>query len=40
LLGYGADYPISFYSQKTGEQIDAVVDLSKVQTKEVDYIYF
>ena len=28
LLGYGADYPISFYSQKTGEQIDAVVDFN------------
>ena len=40
LLGYGADYPISFYSQKTGEQIDAVVDLSKVQTKEVDTSIF
>jgi hypothetical protein len=40
LLGYGADYPISFYSSKTGEQIDAVVDLSKVQTKEVDTSIF
>jgi hypothetical protein len=40
LLGYGADYPISFYSTKTGEQIDAVVDLSKVQTKEVDTSIF
>ena len=40
LLVYGADYPISFYSSKTGEQIDAVVDLSKVQTKEVDTSIF
>lgn len=40
LLGYGADYPMKFYSSVTGESIKTVVDLSKVQTKEVDFSLF
>jgi hypothetical protein len=40
LLGYGPEYPMSFYSTKIGEQVDVVVDLSKVQTKEVDTSIF
>jgi hypothetical protein len=40
LLGYGADYQMKFYSGITGESINTVVDLSKVQTKEVDFSLF
>ena len=36
LLGYGHDYSVKFYSAKAGKTIDANIDLSKVQTKEVD----
>jgi hypothetical protein len=40
LLGYGADYAMKFYSGITGESINTIVDLSKVQTKEVDFSLF
>ena len=40
LLGYGADYNVSFYSSKVGKTLEATVDLSKVATKEVDMTSF
>jgi hypothetical protein len=40
LLGYGAQYPMKFYSSKIGDSLEAIVDLSKVQTKEVDFSIF
>jgi len=40
LLGYGPDYSMKFYSGVTGDTITTVVDLSKVQTKEVDFSLF
>jgi hypothetical protein len=40
LLGYGADYPMKFYSGLTGDTIQTVVDLSKVQTKDIDFSLF
>ena len=40
LLGYGPDYPMKFYSGVTSDTIQTVVDLSKVQTKEVDFSLF
>jgi hypothetical protein len=40
LLGYGADYNVSFYSSKAGKTLEATVDLSKVATKEVDLSSF
>jgi hypothetical protein len=40
LLGYGPDYSFTFYSSKAGDSIEASVDLSQVQTKEVDFSLF
>ena len=40
MLGYGSDYQVSFYSKKLGETIETNVDLSKVQTKEIDFSLF
>lgn len=40
LLGYGPDYSMKFYSSVAGETLQTVVDLSKVQTKEVDFSSF
>ena len=40
LLGYGAQYPMKFYSSKIVDSLEAIVDLSKVQTKEVDFSIF
>jgi hypothetical protein len=40
LLGYGPEYSMKFYSGITGDSIQTVVDLSKVQTKEVDFSLF
>jgi hypothetical protein len=40
LLGYGAQYPMKFYSSKIGDSLESIVDLSKVQTKEVDFSIF
>ena len=39
-LGYGPEYPMIFYSTKLGEEIEAVVNLGKVTTKEVDLSIF
>jgi hypothetical protein len=36
LLGYGPDYEFSFYSSHKGDMIDAKIDLSKIETKDVD----
>jgi hypothetical protein len=40
LLGYGPDYKMSFYSTKLGKAVECSVDLSKVETKEVDFSKF
>jgi hypothetical protein len=40
LLGYGPDYSFTFYSSKAGDSIESSVDLSKVQTKEMDFSMF
>lgn len=40
LLGYGADYNISFYSSKVGKSIETKVDLAQIKTKDVDYSNF
>ena len=40
MLGYGAEYPVKFYSSKLNQSIDAKVDLGKVKTKEVDLSIF
>ena len=40
LLGYGADYNISFYSSKAGKSIETKVDLAQIKTKDVDYSNF
>ena len=40
LLGYGPEYTMKFYSAITNDTIQTVVDLSKVQTKEVDFSLF
>ena len=36
VLGYGPEYPMRFYSTTLGEEVDVVVHLGKVKTKEVD----
>ena len=40
VLGYGPDYEFNFYSSVKGESIDAKVDLTKVETKNVDLSLF
>lgn len=40
LLGYGPSYPISVYSSVIGESINIDVDLSKIETKKIDYSLF
>lgn len=40
MLGYGADYPVKFYSSKTGTTIEHTVNLSAVSMKEVDLSVF
>ena len=40
VLGYGPEYPMAFYSAKLGEEVEAVVHLGKVKTKEVDLSEF
>ena len=40
LLGYGGDYSVSFYSKKKNQTFDTVIDLAKVNVKEVDYSLF
>jgi hypothetical protein len=40
LLGYGPEYDVAFYSSLKGDTIETTVDLSKIQTKEVDFSLF
>lgn len=40
MLGYGAEYPVKFYSSKLGSTIEHTVDLSAVSVKEVDLSSF
>jgi len=40
LLGFGPEYEVSFYSSYSGKSISSNVDLSKVQTKEIDFSLF
>lgn len=40
VLGYGPEYPIQAYSQKTGQLIKTKIDLSSVKTKDVDFSVF
>lgn len=40
LLGYGPEYNIQFYSSLKGDNLKTTIDLSKVQTKEVDFSTF
>ena len=37
LLAYGADYPMKFYSTVADDVLEAKVDLSKIQIKDIDY---
>ena len=40
MLGYGADYPMKFYSAIQDEVLETKVDLSKIKIKEIDYSQF
>jgi hypothetical protein len=40
LLGYGPDYEFEFYSSEKGQIMTAKIDLSKIQTKEIDFSLF
>lgn len=40
LLGYGAEYPMKFYSTVTGETHDTVVNLANIKVKDVDFALF
>jgi hypothetical protein len=40
LLGYGPDYEFEFYSSHKGQLMKAQIDLSKIQTKELDWSLF
>ena len=40
MLGYGAEYPVKFYSSKLGTTVEHMVDLSAVSMKEVDLSIF
>jgi hypothetical protein len=40
VLGYGPEYPMTFYSSKLGESVNATINLGKVSTKEVDLSVF
>jgi hypothetical protein len=40
ILGYGKDYKVSFLNKNTGEEEPFVIDLSKIENKEVDYSLF
>jgi len=40
LLGYGPEYKMKFYSSVTGDTKEITIDLSKVQTKEIDFSAF
>lgn len=36
MLAFGADYPIKMVDKYTGEEVDFVIDLSKIEIKEVE----
>jgi hypothetical protein len=40
MLGYGAEYPVKFYSSKLGTTVEHTVDLSAVSVKEIDLSLF
>jgi hypothetical protein len=40
MLGYGAEYPVKFYSSKLGAAVEHTVDLSAVLVKEIDLSAF
>jgi hypothetical protein len=40
LLGYGPEYSFNFYSSKKSETIEASIDLSKIETKDIDLDIF
>ena len=40
VLGYGPEYPMKFYSSVLGKELEAVVHLGNVKTKEVDLSEF
>lgn len=40
LLGYGPDYNFEFYSPYASATLEGSVDLSKIQTKEIDFSLF
>ncbi len=40
LLGYGPEYNVSFYSKKKNTTLEANIDLSKVNVKDIDYSSF
>jgi hypothetical protein len=40
MLGYGAEYPVKFYSSKLGTPVEHTVDLSAVSVKEIDLSSF
>ena len=40
VLGYGPEYPMTFYSSKLGESVNATINLGKISTKEVDLSVF
>ena len=37
LLAYGAEYPMKFYSTVADDVLEATVDLSKIQIKDIDF---
>ena len=40
MLGYGPEYTFEFYSPKIGDTVETTMDLSKVQTKDIDFSLF
>ena len=40
LLGYGPHYPVTVYSSTLSDTVNVDIDLSKIQTKKVDYSLF
>jgi hypothetical protein len=37
ILGYGKDYKVKYTNPSTGEQEDAVIDLTEIKNKNIDY---
>lgn len=40
MLGYGPEYTFEFYSSKLGDTVETTMDLSKIQTKDIDFSLF